>query len=171
MSRGSDFEASAEREEIAELRELVRAQQILSALEKKPPNESVPSINEAIRLIDDAHKHNDRVAERSQRVLQLLAEYAKRKFEDTITTEEEDTIIRNTLAINPHLISIKAHLNYLLHLAQQAAIPQISVPQRKIVGAYKFSLSITLEDIKKLINTIRDLIRLEDDVRKRMSKI
>ncbi len=178
-AKDSQIEGEAEAQEIIELKELLRARQILLDFQSKVPkiyyyvsagdflwNE----LKTAKDLVIDAKKHNETVATRSRKVLKDLKLYNQRQpmrvRPAPFITAEEEQIIRATLSLEPQLTLLEEHLDIFLELQIQSQ----SQTRLRYLIVYKLrrEFIISLKRLNEIIAVVTELVRLEDDVRRRL---
>lgn len=174
-SEASREEGNIETEGIIELRELNEALKMLSDFKRKNPDvygyaalSRYEPIENAISLLADAKKHNNDIAMRSERILESLhnrALHALKSKYSAFIMGKEDFITRITLSISPHITLLIAQLNRLSEMMVQSESRGLSV---KLKPYRVYILQLVIDDIKKLVKAIRNLVALEEDLKRKI---
>lgn len=176
MQNEANSEAQVEAEEVNELKELLKARQILLDFQAKVPdfycfgNYSLSSMpEEAQKLIADAKKHNESVASRAKRVLNDLIRFNGKQpirvRPAPFISKEEERIIRTTLSLEPHIILLYEHLGTFFNLVIQSESQGLRWQLR---GKRRREFEISLSLLNEIIAFVTGLVRLEEDVKRRL---
>ena len=172
MSSYSGKEGNIEKEEITELKELTEALQILLNFQKKYPElyAGHSPVERARFLLNDAKKHNNDIAARSEKLLGDLHYSALHGFKSNYSAfimKEEDVVISTTLNISSRITLLIAQLNRLLEMMGQSF--SYGAVVRNNLKPYRIEmLQTVIHNLNELINVVRKLAAMEEDLKRKI---